>query len=42
MTGKVTENAAEKVTNEVHVIIIANTAENVLVDVRAIKGRFHQ
>jgi hypothetical protein len=40
LTGEVIESAAEKITNEVTAIIKGNSAENVLADVRAIKGRF--
>lgn len=39
-TGEVTESEVEKLTNEVIAIIKANVVMNVLVDVRAIKGRF--
>jgi hypothetical protein len=40
LTGEVMENDAEKITNEVTAIIKEHSMENVLADVRAIKGRF--
>ena len=40
LTGEVIESAAEKITNEVTAIIKSNSVENVLADVRAVKGRF--
>jgi hypothetical protein len=40
LTGEVIESAAEKISNEVIAIIKGNSIENVLADVRALKGRF--
>ncbi len=40
VTGEVKEDAAEKVTNVITGIIKANSIKNVLMDVRAINGRF--
>lgn len=40
LTGEVIESAAEKITNEVTTVIMENSVENVLADIRAIKGRF--
>jgi len=40
LTGEVTESSAEKITNEVAAIIKGNGLENMLADVRTIKGRF--
>lgn len=40
LKGEVMESAAEKITNEVSAIIKGNSVENVLADVRDIKGRF--
>lgn len=40
LTGEVIESAAEKITNEVTAIIKGSGVENVLADVRVIKGRF--
>ncbi len=40
LTGEVLESATEKISNEVIAIIKQNSVENVLADVRAIKGRF--
>lgn len=40
LTGEVIESDAEKITNEVTAIIKENSIDNVLADVRAIKGRF--
>jgi hypothetical protein len=40
LTGEVIESTAEKITDEVTAIIKEHNVENVLADVRAIKGRF--
>ena len=40
LTGEVIESAAEKISNELIAIIEGNNIENVLADVRDIKGRF--
>jgi hypothetical protein len=40
ISGEVSENAVEKLQNEVFAIMKSTAARNVVVDVRAIKGRF--
>jgi hypothetical protein len=40
ISGEVAENAVEKLQNEVFAIMKSTAARNVVVDVRAIKGRF--
>ena len=40
MTGEVVESAVKNMQNEINAIIQGNGIENVLIDVRAIKGRF--
>ena len=40
LTGEVVESAVKNMQNEINAIIQGNGIENVLIDVRAIKGRF--